>query len=53
MVVVYTVLRMTSLVEKLLGTSGLHILKKFFGVILLSIAIKLFLTNTGIALPHD
>ncbi|MGI6338862.1 MAG: MarC family protein [Bacteroidales bacterium] len=51
--IVYTVLRMTSLVEKLLGTSGLHILKKFFGVILLSIAIKLFLTNTGIALPHD
>ena len=53
MVVVYTVLRLTSLVERLLGASGLHILKKFFGVILLSIAIKLFLTNTGIALPHD
>jgi len=53
MVVVYTVLRLTSLVERLLGASGLHILKKFFGVILLSIAIKLFLTNTGIILPHD
>ena len=51
--VVYTVLRLTTRVERLLGPSGLHLLKKFFGVILLSIAIKLFLTNTGITLPHD
>lgn len=50
--IVYTVLRLTSRVERILGPSGLHILKKFFGVILLSIAIKLFLTNTGISLPH-
>ena len=51
--IVYTVLRLTTRVERLLGPSGLHLLKKFFGVILLSIAIKLFLTNTGITLPHD
>jgi len=38
--------------ERILGKSGLHLLKKIFGVILLSIAIKLFLTNTGIVLPH-
>lgn len=50
MVVIYFVLRMTSLFEKILGKSGLGILKKVFGVILLSIAIKLFLTNTGITL---
>lgn len=52
MVIVYLVLRLTSLFEKLLGPGGLQILKKVFGVILLSIAIKLFLTNTGIVLPH-
>ena len=52
MVVIYLVLRLTALFEKLLGASGLQILKKIFGVILLSIAIKLFLTNTGIVLPH-
>ena len=52
MVVIYLVLRLTTLFEKLLGASGLQILKKVFGVILLSIAIKLFLTNTGIVLPH-
>jgi multiple antibiotic resistance protein len=50
MVVIYLVLRLTSLFERILGKSGLQILKKIFGVILLSIAIKLFLTNTGITL---
>jgi len=52
MVVVYFVLRMTTIFEKIFGQGGLQILKKVFGVILLSIAIKLFLTNTGIILPH-
>lgn len=52
MVAVYLVLRLTTFFERILGESGLQILKKVFGVILLSIAIKLFLTNTGIILPH-
>ena len=50
MVVIYFVLSLTSFFERILGKSGLQILKKVFGVILLSIAIKLFLTNTGITL---
>lgn len=52
MVVIYLVLRLTSSFEKILGAGGLQILKKVFGVILLSIAIKLFISNTGIVLPH-
>ena len=52
MIVVYLVLRLTYLFEKILGQGGLQILKKVFGVILLSIAIKLFISNTGIILPH-
>ncbi|HLN20354.1 MAG TPA: MarC family protein [Bacteroidales bacterium] len=52
MVVIYLILKMTTFFEKMLGAGGLQILKKVFGVILLSIAIKLFLTNTGITLPH-
>lgn len=52
MVIVYFVLRLTSVFEKILGQGGLQILKKVFGVILLSIAIKLFMSNTGIILPH-
>lgn len=50
--IVYLVLRLTSVFEKVLGQGGLQILKKVFGVILLSIAIKLFMSNTGIILPH-
>lgn len=51
MIVVFLVLRMTSIVEKILGPAGVHILRKIFGVILLAIAVKLFLTNTGIVIP--
>jgi multiple antibiotic resistance protein len=52
MIIIYLVLRLTSKFEKFLGKGGLQILKKVFGVILLSIAIKLFLTNTGITLGY-
>jgi multiple antibiotic resistance protein len=52
MVIVYLILRLTSIFEKILGLGGLQLLRKIFGVILLSIAIKLFLTNTGIVLHH-
>ena len=52
MVIIYLVLRLTSVFEKFFGASGLQLLKKIFGVILLSIAIKLFITNTGITLPN-
>ena len=47
-VVVFLVLKLTHWFEKLLGQAGILILKKFFGIILLAIAIKLFMTNTGI-----
>ena len=48
MIIVYLVLRLTTLFERILGPNGVHVLKKFFGIILLAIAIKLFLSNTGI-----
>lgn len=50
MIVVYIVLRLTSKIEKLIGNTGLLILKKAFGIILLAIAIKLFISNTGIVI---
>jgi multiple antibiotic resistance protein len=50
MIVVYLVLRATRIFEKLLGGTGILVLRKIFGVILLAIAIKLFLTTTGIQL---
>jgi len=50
MVIVYLVLKSTRLVERLLGPTGIAILRKVFGIILLAIAVKLFITNTGIEL---
>jgi len=50
MIIVYLVLRLTTFFERILGPNGLHILRKFFGIILLAIAIRLFLSNTGIEL---
>ncbi len=49
-VLVFLVLRLTDWFERILGPSGIHIIKKFFGIILLAIAVKLFLSNTGIVL---
>jgi multiple antibiotic resistance protein len=52
MVFVYFVLKATKFFERILGEAGIQILKKVFGIILLAIAIRLFLSNTGITLPH-
>ncbi len=51
-IVVYIVLKSTRFFEKLLGPTGLHILRKAFGIILLAIAIRLFISNTGIELGN-
>jgi len=48
MTFVYVVLKNTERLEKLFGKSGLGVLRKAFGVILLAIAIKLFRNNTGL-----
>jgi len=42
---VYVVLKSTNRIEKLIGEGGIYILRKFFGIILLAIAVKLFTTN--------
>jgi len=47
MLFVYLVLRSTSKIEKLIGEGGIYILRKFFGIILLAIAVKLFTSNIG------
>lgn len=44
---VYVVLRSTSRIEKIIGEGGIYIIRKFFGIILLAIAVKLFTTNIG------
>lgn len=43
--VVFFVLKLTKRIESFLGSAGIAILKKVFGIILLAIAIKLFASN--------
>ncbi|MGB4413618.1 MAG: MarC family protein [Paludibacter sp.] len=50
LIFVYVVLKSTSKIEKLIGEGGIYILRKFFGIILLAIAVKLFTTNIGFLL---
>ena len=47
MIFVYIVLKSTSKIEKIIGEGGIYIFRKFFGIILLAIAVKLFTTNIG------
>lgn len=45
LIIVYMVLKSLSLLERLLGKGGLIAIRKFFGVILLAIAVKIFGSN--------
>ena len=45
MIVVYLVLRYLGSVKKVLGDTGSYILRKFFGVILMAISVKLITSN--------
>ena len=47
MLIVYLVLKFAGTLEKWMGPGVLSVLKKVFGVVLLSIAIKLFTSNIG------
>ena len=53
-VVVYIVIRNLNLIERLLGNGGAYVLRKFFGVILLAISVKLFTSNlTSLVLSFE
>ncbi|MFM8710268.1 MAG: MarC family protein [Sphingomonadales bacterium] len=47
LVVIYLVIRSLNVIERLLGKAGLMAVRKFFGVILLAIAVKIFATNAA------
>jgi multiple antibiotic resistance protein len=47
LVVVYVVLRSLKYIAHLLGPAGLTAVRKFFGVVLLAIAVKIFTSNVG------
>src|SRR3978361_485327 len=45
LVIVYAVLKSLDLIERILGPGGMVAIRKFFGVILLAIAVKIFSSN--------
>lgn len=45
LVIIYAVLKSLTLIERILGPAGLIAVRKFFGVVLLAIAVKIFATN--------
>ncbi|GHS90757.1 UPF0056 inner membrane protein [Bacteroidia bacterium] len=45
LIIVYIVLKNVNLIEKLIGAGGIYVLRKFFGIILLAISVKLFMGN--------
>ena len=45
MLIVYAVLRATERVEEVISKSAIYLMRKFFGIILLAISVRLFTTN--------
>ena len=43
--VIYLVLKTSGKIEKIIGSNGIQIIRKVFGVVLLAIAVKLFMSN--------
>lgn len=48
LVFVFVCLRSVNRIERMLGEGGISVVRKFFGVILLAIAVKIFRSNLGI-----
>ena len=47
LIVIYLVLRSLNMIERVLGKAGLLAVRKFFGVVLLAIAVKVFASNAA------
>lgn len=52
LVVVYIVLRNVRSVSKLLGSGGVYAMRKFFGIILLAVSVKMLTTNLAIIISQ-
>ena len=50
---VYIVLKLTDKISKFLGAGTIYVLQKIFGIILLAISVKLFITNIAILIGHN
>ncbi len=51
--IVYIVLKSLNFVQRLLGPGGMIAIRKFFGVVLLAIAVKIFSSNVSSLIPQQ
>ncbi|MGH2644550.1 MAG: MarC family protein, partial [Chitinophagaceae bacterium] len=49
LVCIFVVIRSLNFIERMIGKAGLMVVRKFFGVILLAIAIRIFKSNLAIS----
>lgn len=47
MIIVFLVLRNLNFVQRLVGIGGVYVMRKFFGIILMAISVKLFISNVS------
>ena len=52
MIWVYVVLHMADKVERFFGKSGIYVIRKFFGIILLAIAVRMFTVNLSMLIQQ-
>ncbi|MCU0336020.1 MAG: MarC family protein [Chitinophagaceae bacterium] len=52
LIIVYLVLKSLDFISRLLGPAGMLAVRKFFGVVLLAIAVKIFASNAGGLIQH-
>lgn len=52
MIWVFVVIRMADRVERFFGKSGIYVIRKFFGIILLAIAVRMFTANLSMLIEQ-
>ncbi|NDV69077.1 MarC family protein [Dysgonomonas sp. 25] len=48
LVIVYFVLKYLKVVQRIIGIGGVYVLRKFFGIILMALSVKLFTSNISV-----
>lgn len=52
MVIVFFVLKNLNLIQRIVGVGGVYVMRKFFGIILMAISVKLFTSNINTLLHN-
>ncbi len=53
LVIVYTILKLIPIIEGKIGSAGISVLRRIFGVLLIAISVKIFTTNIAIIFKNN